>query len=146
MLDGAAVVVHGRHAVAILQGWDARLIDEGDGVAPEPLEGVKRLLDAGICKLPCVFNTNPRLVLFSIHPTAFDHAWADVNEVALFHWIPCCACVQRAKEELREELLKTIGGLPIGGYSLSILLSFFGHCDAIFFDEPIKHMEEDSVW
>jgi hypothetical protein len=29
---------------------------------------------------------------------------------------------------------------------LSIHLSFFGRHDAIFFDEPIKHMEEDSVW
>jgi hypothetical protein len=72
--DGAAVVVHGRHAVAMLQGRGAHLIDEGDGVGPEPLEEVERLLDAGICKLPCVFYANPCLVLFGIHPAAFDHA------------------------------------------------------------------------
>jgi hypothetical protein len=71
--DGAAVLIHGRHAVAMLQGRDACLIDKGDGVGPEPLEGVKRLLDAGICKLPCVFDANPRLVLFGIHLAAFDH-------------------------------------------------------------------------
>ena len=29
-----------RHAVAMLQGRDARLIDEGDGVGPESLKGV----------------------------------------------------------------------------------------------------------
>ncbi len=70
----ATVVVHGRHAIAMLRGWDAPLIDEGDGVGPEPLEGVERQLDVGICKLPCVFDANPCLVLFGVHPTAFDHA------------------------------------------------------------------------
>jgi hypothetical protein len=72
--DGVAIVVHGCHAVAMLQGRDARLIDEGDGVGQEPLEGVKRLLDAGIRKLPCIFDANPCLVLFEVHPAAFDHA------------------------------------------------------------------------
>jgi hypothetical protein len=72
--DGAAIVVHGCHAVAMLQGRDACLIDKGDGVGPEPLEGVERLLDVGICKLPCIFDANPRLLLFGVHPTAFNHA------------------------------------------------------------------------
>jgi hypothetical protein len=57
--DGATVIVHGRHAIAMLQGWDACLNDEGDGVGPEPLEGVERLIDAGICKLPCILDANP---------------------------------------------------------------------------------------
>ncbi len=72
--DGAAVVLHGHHAVAMLRGRDTRLIDEGDGVGPEPLEGVEPLLDAGVCKLPCVFDANPCLVLFGVHPAVFDHA------------------------------------------------------------------------
>ncbi len=71
--DGAAIDVHSRHAVAMLQGRDARLIDKGDGIGPEPLQEVKHLLDVGICKLPCVFDANPRLVFFGVHPAAFDH-------------------------------------------------------------------------
>ncbi len=58
----------------MLQGWDARLIDEGDGIGPEPLKGVEHLFDAGQCKLPCGFDANPCLVLLGLHPAAFDHA------------------------------------------------------------------------
>ncbi len=72
--DGATVVIHGRHAIAMLQSRDACLIDKGDGVGPEPLEGVERQLDVGIHKLSCIFDANPRLVLFGVHPAAFDHA------------------------------------------------------------------------
>jgi hypothetical protein len=71
--DGAAIILHGHHAIAMLQGRDARLIDKGDGIGPEPLEGIKRLLDVGVRKLPCVFDANLHLVLFGKNPTAFDH-------------------------------------------------------------------------
>jgi hypothetical protein len=57
----------------MLQGRDAGLIDEGDGVGPEPLKGVERLFDAGQHKLPCVFDADSRLVLPGVHPAAFDH-------------------------------------------------------------------------
>ncbi len=72
--NGAAVVVHGRHAIAMMQGRDTCLIDEGDGVGPEALKRVERLLHAGRRKLPCVFDADPRLILLGVHSAAFDDA------------------------------------------------------------------------
>jgi hypothetical protein len=55
------------------------------------------------------------------------------------------ALAYAAPKEPRDELLKTIGGMPIGGHSFSVIFSLFGCRDAIFFDEPIEYMEEDGV-
>ncbi len=78
---GCVVAVDGGHLIAVLTGRDGGLVDKGDLCRPERFEQVKVLDDLGVDDL----MGNSRLVLFGVHPGAFDHAQADVDNVAVIH-------------------------------------------------------------
>ncbi len=65
---------------------------------------------------------------------------ANIDYVVVLHWVVRRACVQFTNEEACCEGLEPFGGMPVGGYLLSILFAVFGHCLAILCDEPVKHV------
>ena len=138
--DGG-IVVHGGHTVAMGRGWDRCLVDKRDRGGPILLEGVDRLDD----RWGFVFACDPIFVLLGVHPTPLYDAQSDVDDVAIVHRVAGCARVGRANEEARCEGLETVGGMPVGGHSLSILFAIFGRRFAIFLGEPVEHVEEDGV-
>ena len=67
---------------------------------------------------------DPIFVLLGVHPTSLDDAQADVDDVAIVHWVAGRARVGSTDEEASCEGLKTIGGIPVGGHSLPVLPYF----------------------
>jgi hypothetical protein len=82
-------LVHSGHAVSMLQGWDSHLVDECNCVGPIFLEGVDHLDN----QQDRIFAQDPFFLLIGIHPTVLDDAQADVNDVAIIHWVACRTCV-----------------------------------------------------
>jgi hypothetical protein len=136
------VVVHGGHTVLMLQGWDSSLVDECNLVGPIFLKGVDHLDN----RWECILAQDPIFVLLGIHSTMLDDTQANVNDVTVVHQVACSAGVGSADEEVCCKGLKTFGGVPGGGHSLPIFLAIFSRGMPIFHDEPVKHVEKDSVW
>jgi hypothetical protein len=130
------VVVHGGHAIPMLRGWDRRLVDECDRVDPILFEGVDHLGDWR----SFILVGNPTFVFLGGHPSSLDDAQADVDDVAIVHWVAGRTRVGSTDEEASCEGLKAVGGMPVGGHSLSILFAIFCYCFAVLHDEPIKYV------
>jgi hypothetical protein len=79
----------------MLRGWDSRLVDQRNRVGPIFLEGVDRLDD----RRGFILAGDPIFVLLGVHPTAFDDVQADVDDVAIIHWVACRTCVGCTDEE-----------------------------------------------
>jgi len=120
----------------MVRGWDRCLVDECDCGRPTFFEGVDRLNDRQGFVLAC----DPIFVLLGVHPASFDDVQADVNDVVIIHRVACRARVRCADEEARHKGLEAIGGMPVGGHSLPIIVAIFGCCFAILLDEPVKHV------
>ena len=121
----------------MLQGWSSCLVDECDCIGPILFEGgVDRFSDwRGL-----VLAGDLIFVFFRVHSTLFDVTQADVNDAAIIHRLVCCAHVGCNDEEECCEGLEAVGGMPVGGHSLSILFTIFGRCFAILPDEPVEHV------
>ena len=120
----------------MLRGWDRRLVDECDRVGPILFEGVDRLDD----QRGFALARDPSFVLLGVHSTLFDDAQADVDDVAIVHRVAGRTRVGSTDEEASCEGLEAVGGMPVGGHSLSILFAIFCCCFTIFHDEPIEHV------
>ncbi len=103
----------------MLQGWDSRLVNECNRVSPIFLGGVDRLDDWW----DRVFAQDQIFLPFGVHSTALDDVQANVNDIAVVHWVVCCACVRSTDEEVYCDGLKTIGGMPGGSHFLLICLA-----------------------
>ena len=75
------------------------MVDKGDFVHPELLEGIERLDDFGTNRLAC----DPLFVIFGVHSTSLDDAEADVDDVGIMHRVAGTAGVARASEEVMDE-------------------------------------------
>jgi hypothetical protein len=126
----------------MLQGQESCLVEECNRLGPLFFEGVDHLDNWR----DCIFAQDPIFVLLGVHSTALDDVQANVDDVAVVHQVACSACVGSANEEPYCKGLKTIRGMPGGGYFLSICLAIFGHCLPVPCDEPVTHAEKDSVW
>jgi hypothetical protein len=120
----------------MLKGWNSRLVDQRDHVGPIFLEGVDRLDD----RRGFVFAGNPIFVHFRVHPTVFDDAQANVNDVTIIHWVACRACVGCTNVEARCKGLEAVGGMPVGSHPLPIIFAIFGRRFAVLHDEPVEHV------
>jgi hypothetical protein len=136
------IVVHGSYTISMLQGCNSSLVDECNHVGPIFLEGVNHLDDWW----DHVLMQDPTFVLLGVHSTVLDDAQADVNDVAVVHWVACSACVGSTDEEAHCKGLKTFGGMSGGRHSLSIFLAIIGCRATVLCDEPVKHVKKDSVW
>ncbi len=74
-----------------------------------------------------------------------DDVQANVNDVTVVHWVACSTGVGSTNEEVCCKGLKTFGGMSGGGHSLPIFLAIFGCSTPVLCDEPVKHVEKDSV-
>jgi hypothetical protein len=92
------VVVHDGHAVSMVRCWDHCLVDECDCGGPILFEGVDRLDDRRGFVLAC----DPIFVLLGVHPASFDDVQANVDDVAIVHWVACCARVRGARNHRRD--------------------------------------------
>ncbi len=120
----------------MLRGRDSHLVDQRDRVGPIFLEGVDRLDD----RRGFVLAGDSIFVLLRVHPTAFDGTLANVDDVAIIHWVACCARVGCTNEEAHCKGLKAIGAMPVGGHPLPIISAIFGFCFAVLRDEPVEHV------
>ena len=105
-------------------------------VGPILFEGVDRFCDWRAL----VLAGDPIFLFLGVHPTSFDDAQADVNDIAIVHWVACRARVGCADEEARHKGLEAIGGMPVGSHSLWILFAIFVLCFAVLCDEPVEHV------
>ncbi len=62
------------------------------------------------------------------------------------HQVACSACVGSANEDACCKGLKTLGVMSGGSHSLPICLAIFGCHSPVLCDEPVEHVEKDSVW
>ena len=69
-----------------------------------------------------------------------EHPKADVDDVAIVHWVVCCACVGCANEEARHKGIESVVGMPVGCHSLSILVEILCCHFAVLCDEPVDHV------
>jgi hypothetical protein len=56
------------------------------------------------------------------------------------------AGVDSTNKEANCKGLETFGGMPGGSHSLPICLAIFGRGSPVICDEPVKHVDKDSVW
>ena len=83
---------------------------------------------------------DPIFVFFGVHSASFDDVQANIDDIAIVHWVACRALIGSTDEEARCEGLKTVGGMPVGGHLLPILFAIFGCCLAVFLDEPVERV------
>ncbi len=112
------------------------MVDQRDHIGPIFLEGVDHLDD----RRGFVLTGDPIFVLLGVHPTAFDDVQADVDDVAIIHWVACHAHIGCTDEEARCKGLKAVGGMPVGGHPLPIIFAIFGRCFVVLRDEPVEHV------
>ncbi len=118
------------------------MVDERDHSGQVLLEGVNRLNNwQGLA-----LARYPVFVLFGVHSASINDAQADVNDIALAHWVSHRAHIRWANEEACCKELKAIGGMPFGGHPLPICFAIFGRGFAILLDEPLEHVEKYHVW
>jgi len=120
----------------MLQGWGSCLVDKCDRFSPIFFEGVDRLDD----RRAFVLARDPIFVLLGVHPTSFDDAQANFDDVTIVHQVACRACVGCADEEARCKGFESVSRMPVGGHSLAIFFTIFGRCFAVLRDEPIEHV------
>ncbi len=125
----------------MLQGQDSSLIDKCNCVGPIFLDGVNCLDNLW----DRVLAQDPDFVLLGVHSTTLDDVQADVDDVTVVHWLACSAGVGSANEEACCKGLKTFGGMPGGGHSLTMFLAIVGCGMPVLRDELVRHVEKDSV-
>jgi hypothetical protein len=120
---------------------DSILIHEGDFGGPKCFECVNRLDNAGADGL----TSDPGLVILAVHPALLDNAEANVNDVDVIHVESCVAGVRSSGEEVEDEGIQPIGGVPIGGRVLPVCLAILGCCLTVLVDEPEEEVDEDDI-
>ncbi len=75
-----------------------------------------------------------------------DDAKANIDDIMVVHRVACSAGVVSSDEEAHCEGLETFGGMPGGGHSLPIFLAIYGCGTPVLCDEPVEHVQKDSVW
>jgi hypothetical protein len=135
------VVVHGGHPVAMHACGDGGLVHEGDLGSPKHFECVDRFDNVGANGLA----SNPGLVLLALHLTLLDDAEANVNDVNVIHFESCAAGVRSSGEEVEDEGIKPVGGVPIVGHALPVCLAILGCCLTVLVDEPEEEVGKDNI-
>jgi hypothetical protein len=135
------VIDYSGHTVSMLRGRDSSLVNKCNWVGLIFIEGVDCLNDWW----DRVLAQDPIFLLLGIHYTTLDDTQANVDDVMVINCVTCTAGVGCANEEAHWEGLKTFGGMPGGGHSLPICLAIFGRGKPILRDEPVKHVEKNSL-
>ncbi len=117
------------------------MIDHGNLGGPEFLERIHVFVDAWADGL----TGDPLLVIFSVHAAAFDDAQADVNDVDVIHWIAGAAGKGRAGEKAEDEVVESVGRMPIRSHALATGFAVLRRCLSVVVDEPQEHVDEDEV-
>jgi hypothetical protein len=120
---------------------DGSLVHKGDLGGPKRFERVDRFDDAGADGLA----SYPGVVLLVVHPTSLDDAEANVNNVNVIPFGSCAAGVHSSGEEAKDEGIKPIGRVPIGGHALPVCLAILGHCLTILVDKPEEEVNKDNI-
>ncbi len=136
------IVVYSSHIISMLQGRDSSLVDKCNCVGPIFLEGVDHLDNWW----DHVLAQDQIFVLLGIHSTMLDDTQAYVDDVTVVHRVACSAGTGSTNEEARYKGLKIFRVMPGGGHSLPICHAIFGRGTPVLHDEPVKHVEKDSVW
>jgi hypothetical protein len=89
---------------------------------------------------------NPGLVLFGVHPALLDDAEANVDDVDIIHLAAGTAGVGGAGEKAKDEGIKPVSGVPVGGHALAVCLAVLGCCFAILFHESEEEVHKNNVW
>ncbi len=89
--------------------------------------------------------SNPGLVLFAVHPTLHDDAEANVNDINIAHLEASTAGVHISGEEVEDEGIKPVGGVPIGSHALPVHLAISGRCLTILVDDPEEEVNKDDI-
>ncbi len=139
--NGCVAVVDGGHPIAVSTGGDGSLVDEGDLCGPEHFKQVKVLEDL-VAHCPA---GNPRLVLIGIHPRAFDHAQANVNNVVVVHRKTCASRKRSAGVEAQYKDVRLVSRMPLSSHALAICFTVFIGRLAIMVDKPYEHLDKDNV-
>jgi hypothetical protein len=128
LYNASKEIVHCGHTVAMLRGWNSCLVDQRNRIGPIFLEGVDRLDD---CQ-GFVLMGDPIFVLLGVHPTAFDDTQANVDDIAIIHWVACHTCVGCTNEEGIARGLKPLEGCQSAAIlcrlslrSLAVVLPYF---------------------
>jgi len=74
-----------------------------------------------------------------------DDAEANVNDVNVIHFESCAAGVRSSGEEVEDEGIKPVSGVPISGHALLVCLVIFGHCLTVLVDKPEEEVNEDNI-
>jgi hypothetical protein len=120
---------------------DGGLVHEGDLGSPKHFKRVDRLNDAGADGL----TSDPGLVLLAVHPTLLDNAEANVDDVDVVHLESCAAGARSSNEEVEDEGIKPVGGVPISGHALPVCRAILGSCLTVLIDEPEEEVDEDDI-
>ncbi len=108
------------------------LVHEGDLGSPKCFECVDRLDYAGADGLA----SNPGLVLLAVHPASLDNAATNVNNVDVVHLESRAAGLHSSGDKTKDEGIKPVSGVPIGGHALPVCLAILGHCLIVLVDKP----------
>jgi hypothetical protein len=75
----------------------------------------------------------------------FDDAQANVNNVNVVHRIAGAAGKGRASEKAEDEVVKSVGRMPIRSHALAIGFAVLRCCLSVVVDESQEHIDEDEV-
>ncbi len=120
---------------------DGGLVNEGDLGGPKRFERVDHLNDAGADGLV----SNPGLVLLAVHPALLDDAEANVDNVNVVHPEARASGIRSSGEEVEDEGIEPVCGVPIGGHALPVSLTILGRRLTILVDKPEEEVNKDSI-
>ncbi len=138
--DGV-VVIHGGHPKAMHDCRDGGLVHKRDLGGPTLFELVHHLDDAGVDGLA----SNPGLVLLAVHTPSLDDAEANVDDADVVYLEACAASVCSSVEEVEDEGIEPVGGVPIGGHALPVCLAILSCCFTVLVDKPEEEVGKDNV-
>ncbi len=120
---------------------DGGLVHKGDLGGPKCFEHVNHLIDAGADGLA----SDPGLVFLAVHPALLDDAEANVNCVDIIHPVALAAGIRSFNEEVEDEGIEPIGGVPIGGHALPVGLAILGRHLTVLVDKPGEEVDKDNI-
>jgi hypothetical protein len=120
---------------------DDSLAYKGDLGGPKRLECVDCLDDAGADGLA----SDPGLVLLALHLASLDDTEANVDDVDVVHLKACSAGVCSSGNEVEDEGIKPIDGVPINGHALPVCLVIIGRRLTILVDKLEEEVDKDNI-
>ncbi len=70
---------------------------------------------------------------------------ANVDEVDVFLPVACAAGIRSSREEVEDESIEPVGGVPIGSHALPVCLATLGCRLTLQVDKPEEEVDKDDI-